>query len=79
MREQCPDPRSASLNEYGEVVGASTPGNGPRFNGTGQASLGMDGPVIGNCYVMQRDGEYIDQCFPLTTDCAKVPLYKPTP
>lgn len=77
VREQCPDPRTATVNEYGEVVGPSTPGHGARFNGTVQVSRGPDGPVLGHCYVMQRDDAYIEQCFPLHTDCAKVPLWDP--
>ena len=61
-----------------ETLGFSTPvaqqlSAEPRV----RASPGPDGPVISTCYVMQRDGEYIDQCFPLHTDCAKVPLYAP--
>lgn len=73
---QCPDPAKTSLNEYAEVVGTAEANLGVVLSGTAVTSQQSGGPVLDNCYVMQRNGEYIDQCWPLTTDCTTTPLYK---
>lgn len=73
---QCPNPAKTSLNEYAEVVGTVEPFPGVVLSGTAYASQHAGGPVLDNCYVMQRNGEYINQCWPLTTDCTTTPLYK---
>lgn len=73
---QCPNPAKTSLNEYAEVVGTVEASPGVVLSGTAVTSQQPGGPVLDNCYVMQRNGEYIDQCWPLTTDCTTTPLYK---
>lgn len=82
MRGQCPQPATAKLNEYGEVVGESRPKSAASrsqvvLSGTATATVGADGAFIDNCYVMQRDGQWIDQCWPLSADCTATPLYDP--
>jgi hypothetical protein len=77
MRGQCPQASTAGLNEYGEVVGDSHPRPDMVLNGTGTASISPWGGVIDNCYVMKRNDQYIDQCWPLSQDCASTPLYPP--
>lgn len=77
MRGQCPEAATASVNEYGEVVGDSHPKPDIVLNGTGMASIGPQGGVIDNCYVMKRNDQYIDQCWPLRQDCTTTALYKP--
>ncbi len=77
LRGQCPDPASANVNEYGEIVGTSHPTPDITLSGTGIASIAAKGAQIDNCYVMQRNGQSIDQCWPLTTDCTTAPLYDP--
>jgi hypothetical protein len=76
VRTQCPHPARTSLNEYAEVVGPAEPAPGIVLSGTAVTSLHGGQPTLDNCYVMQRNGEYIDQCWPFTTDCIKVPLYQ---
>jgi len=73
---QCPNPLRTSLNEYAEVVGTAEPSPGMVLSGKAYSSQQAGGAVLDNCYVMQRNGEHIDQCWPLTTDCTKTPLYK---
>lgn len=87
MRNQCPDPATASLNEYGEVIGearptpvsarAGVPVVATVLSGTAMASFGGDGAVIDNCYVMKRNDEWIDQCWPISTDCTTSKRYEP--
>jgi hypothetical protein len=77
MRGQCPEASTASVNEYDEVVGDSHPRPEIVLNGTGAASIGPQGGVIDNCYVMKRNDQYIDQCWPLSQDCTSTPLYNP--
>jgi hypothetical protein len=77
MRGQCPQASTASVNEYDEVVGDSHPRPDIVLNGTGTASIGPQGGVIDNCYVMKRNDQYIDQCWPLSQDCTSTPLYNP--
>jgi hypothetical protein len=77
LRGQCPDPHTANANEYGEIIGAAHPKAGVVLSATGVASIGPDGAAINNCYVMQRNGQSIDQCWPLTTDCTATAFYQP--
>lgn len=71
VRSQCPDPASARLDEYGDVVGESRPAPGIVLEGTALTTAVGTDAVLRLCYVMKRNGEYIDQCFPLTEDCSK--------
>ncbi len=87
MRSQCPDPATTSLNEYGEVIGEAratlvaanteVPTGVVVLSGTAMASTGGDGAVIDNCYVMKRNDEWIDQCWPISTDCTTSKRYEP--
>lgn len=76
MRTQCADPATATLNEYGEVVGPSPRHDGFVFQSTISTATASDGEFIDNCYVMQRNDEALEQCWPLQTDCSKVPRYR---
>jgi hypothetical protein len=78
IRAQCPDSRTATLDEYGDVVGPSPAGTTPSFTGTIVIGHGIAGAALSNCYVMQRDGEQLEQCWPLSQDCAAVPVYVPS-
>jgi hypothetical protein len=77
MRSQCVDPRTARVNEYGEIIGPSPQQDGLVFQGTVVTQSTSAGEVISNCYVMGRNGQNLEQCWPLETDCAKVPPYRP--
>ena len=67
VRRQCPDPATARLDEYGDVVGESHPAPGIVLEGT---ALTETGPVLRLCYAMVRNGENIAQCFPFEEDCS---------
>ncbi len=71
VRSQCPDPASATLDEYGDVGGESRPAPGIVLEGTALTSLSQTGAFLRLCYVMKRNGEYIDQCFPFSEDCSR--------
>lgn len=77
VRTQCVDPAQAILNEYGEVSGPSPSHDGVVFQSTVVTETGSDGEYLANCWVMQRNDESLEQCFPLHTDCRKVPAYVP--
>ncbi len=87
MRTQCPDPATASLNEYGEVIGearptpvsakAGVPMAATVLSSTAVVSNGGNGAVIDNCYVMKRDDESIEQCWPISADCTTSKRYEP--
>lgn len=78
LRTQCPDPARARLNEYGEVEGPSTAANGITLFGWVTTDLGEGGLTIRHCSVSQRNGEAVEQCWPLTADCREAPLWKPS-
>jgi hypothetical protein len=78
VRGQCPEPATARIGEYGDIEGPANPKPGMVMNATGDTEVSPLGETFIKCYVMQRDGEYIDQCWPLTTDCTTTPLYKPS-
>lgn len=71
VRSQCPDPANATLDEYGDVGGESRPAPGIVLEGTALTSLSETGAFLRLCYVMKRNGEYIDQCFPFSQDCSR--------
>lgn len=71
IRRQCPDPATARLDEYGDVGGPSEPAPGIVLEGTALTSLADTGPFLRLCYVMARNGESIEQCFPLSEDCSR--------
>lgn len=71
VRSQCPNPLSAALDEYGEVSGASQAAPGIVLHGTALTSLSDNGAILRLCYVMQRNAEFIEQCFPFTQDCSQ--------
>jgi hypothetical protein len=71
VRSQCPDPARATLDEYGDVVGEARPAPGIVLEGTALTSLSETGAFLRLCYVMKRNGEYIDQCFPFSEDCSR--------
>jgi hypothetical protein len=71
VRSQCPDPASATLDKYGDVGGESRPAPGVTLKGTALTSVSESGAFLSLCYVMQRNGEYIDQCFPFSEDCSR--------
>lgn len=79
VRTQCVDPAQATLNEYGEVVGPSISHKGWVFQSTVVTESSNDGEFLANCWVMQRNDEALEQCWPLNTDCSKVPRYDPAP
>lgn len=71
VRHQCPDPASASLDEYGDVIGLSRPAPGIVLEGKALTSLGENGAFLRLCYALQRNGEPIEQCFPYKEDCSR--------
>ena len=77
VRTQCADPTKATLNEYGEVVGPSIAHEGNVFQSTVVTEASNDGEFLANCYVMHRNDDALEQCWPLNTDCSKVPAYVP--
>ena len=77
VRTQCVDPAQATLNEYGEVAGPSPSHDGFVFQSTVVTETDRDGEYLANCWVMQRNDESLEQCWPLKTDCTKVPAYVP--
>ena len=77
VRTQCADPAKAALNEYGEVVGPSPSHDGFVFQSTVVTESSNDGEYLANCWVMHRNDEALEQCWPLRTDCTKVPAYVP--
>jgi hypothetical protein len=79
VRTQCANPARATLNEYGEVAGPSLSHDGFVFQSTVVAETAQDGAYLANCYVMHRNDEALEQCWPLKQDCSKVPAYVPTP
>jgi hypothetical protein len=76
VRTQCVDPAQATLNEYGEVVGPSISHHGIVFQSTVVTETSGSGEFLANCYVMHRNDEALEQCWPLRTDCSKVPRYQ---
>lgn len=74
VRAQCADPAQARINEWGEVVGPSPKHAGFVFEATVRASMTAHGGVIDNCFVMSRNGEWLEQCWPLSEDCKVVPV-----
>ena len=71
MRDQCPSPASAELDEYGDVVGIAWPHAGVMLGSTADAAFTGDGAVIENCYVTTRNDQSVEQCWPLISDCSK--------
>ncbi len=78
IRGQCPEPGSAKIGDYGDIEGPAHPKPGMVMGASGSTEISPLGEVFIKCYIMQRNGEYIDQCWPLTTDCTTTPLYKPS-
>lgn len=70
VRRQCPDPATAGLDEYGDVVGQSHPAPGIVLEGTALTAMDGDGPYLRLCYAMQRNGASIEQCLPFIEDCS---------
>lgn len=79
VRTQCADPAKATLNEYGEVVGPSIAHQDLVFQSTVITEVSNDGPYLATCYVMQRNDEALEQCWPINTDCSTAPVYLPSP
>ena len=79
VRTQCVDPAQATLNDYGEVSGPSPSRDGFVFQSTVVTESSNDGEFLANCWVMQRNDEALEQCWPLKTDCRKAPAYVPSP
>ena len=77
VRTQCADPTKATLNKYGEVVGPSPSKDGFVFQSTVVTESSSDGEFLANCWVMQRNDDALEQCWPLKTDCRKTPAYVP--
>lgn len=77
IRTQCADPALATLNEYGEVSGPSPAHGGFVFQSTVVTETAADGEYLANCWVMHRNDEALEQCWPLKQDCSKVPTYVP--
>lgn len=67
VRRQCPDPATATLDAYGDVIGASHPAPGVVLHGT---VLMTGAGAVRLCYAMQRNGGNIEQCFPMQEDCS---------
>ena len=71
VRGQCPDADHAELDEYGDVVGVAEPRPGVRLQATVQTFLADDGEVmLHTCYVTARNGQSVEQCWPLSADCS---------
>ena len=79
VRTQCVDPAQATVNEYGEVTGPSPSHEGFVFQSTVVTETARDGEYLAHCYVMQRNDEALEQCWPLKTDCRRVPASVPAP
>jgi hypothetical protein len=77
LRTQCPDPSRSRLNEYGEVEGPSTAAAGITLFGRVTTDLGEGGLTVRHCSVSRRNGEAVEQCWPLNADCREAPLWKP--
>jgi hypothetical protein len=75
MRTQCADPAQARIDEWGDVVGPSPAHEGFVFKATVRAGMTGDGAVIDNCSVMSRNGESVEQCWPLHEDCRVAPVW----
>lgn len=70
MRQQCADATTALWDgSYGEVVGNSPTVDGVAFWATVRATADGPGARIANCYVMERNGQSLEQCWPLQQDC----------
>ena len=76
VRTQCVDPAQATLNEYGIVVGPSISHRGNVFQSTVITEPSNEGEYLVNCYVMQRNDDALEQCWPLDTDCSTAPTYR---
>jgi len=74
---QCPDPASARLGDYGDVVGMAHPMPGIVLGATAEARQGDGGAALGNCYVMERNGQPMAQCWPMQADCTTAALWQP--
>lgn len=71
VRSQCPG-ADARLDEYGSVVGEAEPQPGVRLLATAQTFLADDGAmVLHTCYVTERNGQSVEQCWPLSADCSR--------
>lgn len=78
LRTQCPDPARARLNEYGEVEGPSTAAPDITLSGWVTSELDENGLRIRHCSVNQRNGESVEQCWPLHTDCRQATVWQPS-
>jgi hypothetical protein len=71
VRSQCPG-ADAQLDEYGDVVGIAEPRQGVQLLATVQTFLADDGEVmLHTCYVTDRNGQSVEQCWPLSADCSR--------
>ena len=75
LRTQCPDPARARLNEYGAVEGPSNAAPGILLSGWVTTERDEGGLRIRHCSVNARNGESVEQCWPLKADCRQAPLW----
>ncbi len=77
LRTQCPDPARATLNEYSEVEGPSSPAPDITLSGWVSTELDAGGLRLRQCSVNERNGQSVEQCWPLKKDCRRAPLWRP--
>jgi len=77
VRQQCADPATAQYDtDYDEITGPSPTIDGFTFKATVRARADGDSAVIENCYVMFRNDQSLEQCWPMQQDCRTAPVFR---
>ncbi len=80
LRTQCPDPARSrpepQFHAFGEIVGVASPAPEIELAGTVRTQAVDGAAVLQQCYVTGRNGQPVEQCWPMQSDCRTAKVWE---